>query len=93
MNLDNPNPTIEDAIPTVPETLPEPVPTPRNQFLKVPEPKNKQFTGRATQAESDRIEAAIKARKRDGSTYDIVRFALDMMDYIEDDILQTFKTK
>jgi hypothetical protein len=100
MIIDNPNPIIEDANPTVPvEAIPQeapPVPKPRNPFVSVAEPKNKQFTGRATQKESDRIEAAITARKRGlppGTTYDIVRFCLDMMDCIEDDFLQTFTTK
>ncbi|MBD1364394.1 hypothetical protein IDJ77_11295 [Mucilaginibacter sp. ZT4R22] len=97
MITDNPNPEIAEETPTVPVAEipqePAPVPTPRNQFVSVPEPKIKQFTGRATQKEYDRINAALAARKREGTTYDIVRFCLDMMDNIEDDFLQTFITK
>ena len=99
MIFDNPNPEIEtDAIPTVPAAPilpddPAPVPTPRKTPVTVEEPKNQQFTGRATQKEFDRIKAAITARKQEGKTYDIVRLCLDMMDFIEDDIFQTFITK
>ena len=93
------NPTTPDSeVPSQgPETIAEhgnglPAPAPRNQFVTVPEPKNKQFTGRATETEYSRINAALAARKQAG-TYDIVRFCLDMMNHIEDDFLQTFTTK
>lgn len=67
---------------------------PRNQHLKIADPKSRQFTGRATEAEFARISRAIEVRKQGKTgTYDIVRLALEMLDYIEADIFQTFKTK
>lgn len=87
---------VPEQEPTRPEdTAPPAAPAriPRNQHLKVPEPKNRQFTGRATEAEFNRINAGLQARKRGPETYDIVRFCLDMMNHIEGDIFQTFKTK
>lgn len=65
----------------------------RNQHLKVEAPKSEQCTGRATVAEKERIIAAINAHKVPDQTYDIVRLCLDMLDHIENDWLQTFKTK
>lgn len=78
-----------------PELVPDPIPAkqPRNQHLKVEIPKNKQFTGRATESEYNRINKALQLRKRPDQPYDIVRFCLDMMNHIEADFLQTFKTK
>ena len=64
-----------------------------NNHLKVENPKSKQFTGRATQAEYDRINDVIDLHKKPGATYDIVRLVLDMIDHIENDVFQTFKTK
>jgi hypothetical protein len=61
--------------------------------LSVDNPKKYQFTGRATKDEAERIAEALEVRKPEGKTYDIVRLCLDMLDYIEDDYLQTFKTK
>jgi len=97
MNLDNPNLQIEPATPgpeVISEPLPaNPAPTQGKRFVSVDEPKTRQFTGRATEREFERINKALAARKQDGKPYDIVRFALDAMDHIEADIFQTFKTK
>lgn len=70
--------------------LPAPVPDkqPRNQHLKSDDPKNKQFTARATETEAIRINACLQAQGGD-----IVRTFLKMMDYIEADVFQTFRTK
>lgn len=86
-----------------PDTTSEPVniPAPLSQkarFQRKEEPKNIQFTGRATKTEAEIITEAIKARRKqkgipDGETYDITRFALDCIKYIECDFFQTFKTK
>ncbi|MGZ3983403.1 MAG: hypothetical protein ACXVJE_19400 [Mucilaginibacter sp.] len=65
----------------------------RNHFKKVENPKNISFTGRANADEAERIKEALEARKQPGSFYDIVRFCLDMMNHIEKDFFQTFKTK
>jgi hypothetical protein len=75
------------------ETLVGPLVAKKNQHLKVENPKSEQFTGRCTADEKERIQAAIDAHKRSGETFDIVRLTLKMLDYIENDFLQTFKTK
>lgn len=64
-----------------------------NKHLKVENPKNVQFGGRATGKEAERIKEAMSLHKKEGETYDIVRFTLDMMNHIENDFFQSFKTK
>ena len=86
--------TIEQEAPTVTAPPPEPpVRNARNQDKRVGDPKVKQFTGRSTKDEYERINDAIELRKQVNKPYDIVRLCLDMMDHIEKDFLQTFKTK
>ncbi|TKB96863.1 hypothetical protein [Pedobacter cryophilus] len=97
-------PLIEAETPTQPDGLIgapvaplQPV-KPRNQHLKAENPKNKQFTGRSTEAEFEKINKAIAARKKqlglaENSNYDIVRLALDLLKHIENDFLSSFKTK
>lgn len=84
-----PEPHIEPV--AEPEVLPPPAAPVigKRPFTSVPEPKNKQFTGRATEKEYERINKALAAH----GGMDIVRFALKMMNHIENDIFQTFKTK
>lgn len=81
-----------------PETVPAPgielpgLPTakqPRNQHLKVDQPKNKQFTARCTEAEAQKINAAMVAN---GKT-DIVRLMLYAMDLFGNDFFTSFKFK
>jgi hypothetical protein len=60
---------------------------PRNQHLKVAEPKDKQLGGRATQTEFDLIQRAMKAN---GCT-DIVRLMLFSINLHQKDILTPFK--
>ncbi|RFZ84780.1 hypothetical protein DYU05_04010 [Mucilaginibacter terrenus] len=100
MTIENQPPLNNELPPQGPEpdasqgySAPAPAALPRNRFATVEEPKNKQFTGRATEREYNRINSALAARKQDGRTYDIVRLCLDMLDHIEDDILQSFTTK
>ncbi len=62
---------------------------PRNQHLKVEEPKKMQFGGRATQSEHDLIQQVMKAN---GCT-DIVRLMLLSIKYHENDLLSSFKLK
>lgn len=69
------------------------VPTPRNQFIKTDTPKIVQFSARATQKDADRIKEALEVRKRGDQTYDIVMLTIDMLNHIESDFLQTFRTK
>lgn len=92
-----PEASAEDTTP-IPVPIPEPgnpehETTERKHRLSVDDPKSKQFTGRATTTEYDRIQGALEVRKPEGKTYDIVRLCLDMLDHIEDDFFQTFKTK
>ncbi|MBC8051895.1 MAG: hypothetical protein H7Y13_02405 [Sphingobacteriaceae bacterium] len=85
------------------ETAPEPVNIPaplpnKARFQRKDEPKNIQFTGRTTATEAEKINKALAARRKqkgipDGETYDITRFALDCIKYIESDFFQTFRTK
>ena len=60
-----------------------------NRFQRKEEPKNKQFTGRATETEAIRIQKAINAQGKG----DIVRLLLACLNHIEADVFQTFKTK
>jgi hypothetical protein len=63
-------------------------------FPKSDDPKKFQFTGRATQSEADRINELLEVRSQaTGKKYDIVRAALEMLDHIEADILQSYRTK
>lgn len=93
-SVENPTPAGRDVATEPAAGLPElPAAAPvaenkRNQHLKVDEPKNKQFTARATETEAARIMACLTAQGGD-----IVRVFLKMLDYIEADWLQTFKTK
>lgn len=87
-----PEPHVEPE--PAPEVITPPaLPVKRNQHLKIENPKSEQLTGRATREEHARIIRAIQARKKDNEPYDIVRLALDMLNHIENDIFQTFKTK
>ncbi|MGZ3999163.1 MAG: hypothetical protein ACXVIY_00970 [Mucilaginibacter sp.] len=79
-------------------TNPAPAPTPvsrRVPFPKVENPKDQQFTGRATYEEAIEIDEAIAAAKKKypGRDIDIVRYVLMCIEYIESDILQTFPTR
>lgn len=62
---------------------------PRNQHLKVAEPKSEQFAGRATKTEYDLIQQVMKAN---GCT-DIVRLMLLSIKYHQKDVLSSFKLK
>lgn len=84
---DTNNPVEERPLPP-PES-----PAVRKHPQKVDDPKKFQFTGRATEAEYNRINDAIELHKEPGKTFDIVRLVLKMINHIENDILQTFKTK
>lgn len=70
------------------------LPSPRrNHFQPTDDPKVVQFSARARQKDADRIKEALEVRKGNKDTYDIVCLVIDCLDYIEADMLQTFKTK
>lgn len=88
-------PESQPETPPVPSASAVPVSKPKTGFIKKDEAdiKSVSFTGRATADEAKRLNTALKARQGNRPHYDIVRLALDMMNYIEKDFLQTFKTK
>lgn len=77
-----PGPGIELPAPPTPKQ-------PRNQHLKVDEPKNRQLGGRATETEYNLIQQAIKAN----GCSDIVRLMLLSIKYHQSDLLSPFKMK
>lgn len=94
MELNPSSPDTEATQAQEPEVSPSgPASIKRNQHLKSDDPKCVQFGGRATKSEAERLKEAIELRKQPGKTYDVVRLAIDMMDHIEKDVFQTFKTK
>lgn len=104
MNINTNPPAIEEQPQTeqeqhhTPEGSPkaagDPIQNPRNQFKKVDEPKNIQFSARAKQKDADKLNELIAARsKKNARKMDIVDVALEMKDYIETDVFQTFTTK
>lgn len=64
-------------------------------FAKVENPKDIQFTARATADEADQIDEAIEANRREGEPMDIVRLVLKLLAKVETDNFpfQTFKTR
>nr|WP_276898471.1 hypothetical protein [Pedobacter kyonggii] len=68
--------------------LPQPTKQPRNQHLKVEEPKNRQFTARCTESEHTLISAVMTAN---GCT-DIVRLMLFSIKLHKKDVFTSFKT-
>lgn len=68
---------------------PETVKQPRNQHLKVDQPKSRQFTARCTQEEYDQINDAMKANNRT----DIVRLMLFSINLHKNDLFTSFKIK
>lgn len=66
----------------------QPVPQPRNQHLKVNEPKNKQFTARCTESDFALISKALK----DNNCSDIVQLTLFAINLFKKDFLTPFKT-
>jgi hypothetical protein len=68
---------------------PQPAKQPRNQHLKVAEPKDKQFAARATANQHLAITAAMQAN----GCRDIVELMLFSMDLHRKDILTPFKFK
>lgn len=78
-----------EAVPVAGIELPAPqaAKQPRNQHLKVAEPKNQQLSGRATQSEYDLIQQAMKAN----GCADIVRLMLFSLNLHKQDIFSPFK--
>ena len=89
-------PEDEVIIPPVEEN---PTPTPaaprKTAFAKVENPKDIQFTARATVDEADQIDEAMEAQRRPGEPMDIVRLVLKLLARVETDNfpVQTFKTR
>ena len=78
------NPVPGDDTPA-PETAKQP----RNQHLKVAEPKNKQFAARATESQYNIITAAMRANH----CRDIVDLMLFSINLHKNDIFSSFKFK
>jgi hypothetical protein len=83
-------------VPLIKQDDPTPIEKVRNQHLKVENPKNHQFTGRATASEAEIIKRALQARKKqlgidENGKYDIVRLALDTIKHIKKDIFSSLK--
>ena len=98
IGLDQPSPgsTIIQPIDHAPEAgkapehdvpAPKPANQPRNQHLKVDEPKNRQFSARCTESEYRIIQQAMAAN---GCT-DIVRLMLYSINLHKQDLLTPFK--
>ncbi len=71
---------------------------PRNQHLKVEEPKNQQVTGRCTENESFLIKKAVAARKKqlgltENKPFDAIRLLIDLIKKNNSDFLSSIKTK
>jgi hypothetical protein len=82
------NPGAADPVPGI--DLPAPsAKQPRNQHLKVAEPKNKQFAARATESQYNDINAAMQAN----GCKDIVELMLFSMALHQKDILSPFKNR
>lgn len=84
----NPHPS-EPAVtvPGIDLPAPETAKQPRNQQFKVPEPKNRQFTGRCTKTEYNIIQQVMKAN----NCTDIVRLMLFSINLHKQDLLTPFK--
>ncbi|MFD2581516.1 hypothetical protein ACFSR6_03380 [Pedobacter vanadiisoli] len=67
----------------------QPVKQPRNQHLKVDEPKNRQFTARCTESEHRLISAAMAAN----GCADIVRLMLFSINLHRKDVFSSFKLR
>ena len=81
-------PPIEtDTVPGIELPAPKSAKQPRNQHLRVAEPKDKAFAARCTQSEFDTITKAMQAN---GCT-DIVRLMLLSIDLHKKDFLTPFK--
>jgi len=87
------NPENEPKEAPVPSNEAVPVPPKRHGFPRPDEPKTRQFTARATERQANRIQEALDARRGNRPTYDIVMLSIDMLNHIEADWLQSFKTK
>ncbi len=68
---------------------------PRNQHLKKVNPKSVQITFRVTDAENNKIKAAIEAQKKKQKleNYNAGNLMLDMIHYLDVDLFATFKIK
>lgn len=75
-------------VPGIEPPAPQPAKQPRNQHLKVTEPKNKQFTARCTESDYALINKALK----DNNCSDIVQLTLYAINLFKQDILTPFKT-
>ncbi|MGN7988679.1 hypothetical protein ACTJKC_15125 [Pedobacter sp. 22226] len=80
---------VTDRVLGIDLPTPQPAKQPRNQHLKVDEPKNKQFTARCTESEHEAISAAMAAN---GCT-DIVRLMLFSINLHKRDLFSSFKIK
>lgn len=70
---------------------------PRNQHLKVDDPKNQQVTGRCTENELFLIKKAVAARKKqlsltENKPFDAVRLLIDLIKKNNNDFLSSIKT-
>jgi hypothetical protein len=80
---------VADPVPGIDLPKPQPVKQPRNQHLKVDEPKNKQFTARCTDSEHELISAAMAAN----GCKDIVRLMLFSIKLHKSDVFSSFRLK
>lgn len=79
---------VADPVPGIDLPTPQLAKQPRNQHLKVDEPKNRQFTARCTESEHTLISAVMTAN---GCT-DIVRLMLFSIKLHKKDVFTSFKT-
>lgn len=77
------------TVPAQPAPAPMPANQPRNQHLKVDEPKNRQFSARCTESEYKIIQQAMTAN----GCPDIVRLMLYSINLHSQDLLTPFKTR